>query len=102
MKTNRKKTFTVTALVLLLALVWTSAVVTKPGEYRVIKQFGKIVRVDTADSNPYGLGFKIPFIQTETSISSKLILSDLAASEVMTSDKKSMISDCFVLWRIED
>ena len=29
-------------------------------------------------------------------------ISDLPASDVMTSDKKSMISDCFVLWRIED
>ena len=29
-------------------------------------------------------------------------MSDLPASDVMTSDKKSMISDCFVLWKISD
>ena len=102
MKANSKKAYIITLLVLVLALAGMSAVVTKPGEYRVIKQFGKIVRVDTSDSNPYGLGWKIPIIQSETVITSKLILSDLAASDVMTSDKKSMISDCFVLWRIED
>ena len=41
-------------------------------------------------------------MQSETTISSKVTLSDLPASDVMTSDKKSMISDCFVLWRIDD
>ena len=85
-----------------LILFNASTVITRPGEYRVVRQFGRIVRVDTVDSHPYGLGFKIPFIQTDTPISSKLMLYDLAPSDVMTSDKKSMISDCFVLWRIED
>ena len=101
MKTTKKLTI-LGIILLLLILMGMATVVTKPGEYRVIKQFGKIVRVDTADSHPYGLGFKIPFIQSETVITSKLILSDLAASDVMTSDKKSMISDCFVLWKIEN
>ena len=68
----------------------------------MIIQFGKIVRVEENDGSSYGLSWKIPFIQSETVISSKVILSDLPASDVMTSDKKSMISDCFVLWRIDD
>lgn len=89
-------------IIILLLLSLSSAVVTKPGEYRVIKQFGKIVRVEENDGSTYGLSWKIPFIQTETVISSKMQLSDLPASDVMTSDKKSMISDCFVLWKIED
>ncbi len=103
MSKSLKKTILAVILVLLAAIVFRSAtVITRPGEYRVIRQFGKIVRVDTTESHPYGLGFKIPFIQTDTSISRKLMLYDLAASDVMTSDKKSMISDCFVLWRIDD
>lgn len=101
MKTKSKVLF-VFVLFFVIILINLSTVVTRPGEYRVIRQFGKIIRVDTVDSHPYGLGFKVPFIQTETRISSKLILSDLAASDVMTSDKKSMISDCFVLWKIDD
>lgn len=76
--------------------------VTKPGEYRVIKQFGKIVRVEENDGSSYGVSFKIPVIQSETVISSKVRLSDLPASDVMISDKKSVISDCFVMWKIED
>ena len=89
-------------LLLVLFLFNSAVVVTKPGEYRVIKQFGKIVRVETNDGSTAGISFKVPFLQTETSITSKVIISDLAASDVMTSDKKSMISDCFVLWKIED
>lgn len=102
MKTTKGKALLVFLLFLLCVLINMATVITRPGEYRVIRQFGKIIRVDTVDSHPYGLGFKVPFIQTETPISSKLILSDLAASDVMTSDKKSMISDCFVLWKIND
>lgn len=100
--TGRKIIVTVVVILLALILFRSATVITKPGEYRVIRQFGRIVRVDTMEDHPYGLGFKIPFIQSDTSISKKLMLYDLAASDVMTSDKKSMISDCFVLWRIED
>ena len=101
-KTAKKITLAIIIVFAALILFNASTVVTRPGEYRVVRQFGKIVRVDTVDSHAYGLGFKIPFIQSDTAINSKLMLYDLAASDVMTSDKKSMISDCFVLWRIED
>lgn len=98
----KKKTTLILIIVAAFILLSSSMVITKPGEYRVIKQFGKIVRVEENDGSSYGLSWKIPFIQTETSISAKVQLSDLPPSDVMTSDKKSMISDCFVMWKIED
>ena len=98
----KKKVLLIPVIVLAAVLFFSSIVVTKPGEYKVIKQFGKIISVKENDGSTYGLSFKIPFVQSETTISSKITLSDLPASDVMTSDKKSMISDCFVLWRIED
>ena len=98
----KKKIIVIPVVVILVVLLLSSLVVTRPGEYRVIKQFGKIVRVEQNDGSSYGVSWKLPFVQTETVISSKTQISDLAASDVMTSDKKSMISDCFVLWRIED
>lgn len=97
-----KKIFIIPCVVIAFALLLSAMVVTKPGEYRVIKQFGKIVRVEENDGSNYGVSWRIPFVQSETVISAKVQLSDLPASDVMTSDKKSMISDCFVLWRIED
>lgn len=98
----KKKAIIIPCAIIAFVLLMSAMVVTKPGEYRVIKQFGKIVRVEENDGSSYGLSWKLPFIQSETVISSKVILSDLPASDVMTSDKKSMISDCFVLWKIED
>jgi len=98
----KKKILIIPIAVIAFVLLLSSLVVTKPGEYKVIKQFGKIVRVEENDGTSYGLSFKIPFVQSESTISSKVTLSDLPASDVMTSDKKSMISDCFVLWRIDD
>lgn len=75
-----------------------SMVVTYPNEYAVIKQFGKIVSVREEP----GLSFKIPFIQKVGKIEKEVLLYDLAVSDVMTKDKKSMIADCFVLWEITD
>ena len=98
----KKKYIVLPCIALVMVLGISATVITKPGEYRVIKQFGKIVRVEQNDGSDNGISWKIPLIQTETAISSKIQLSDLPASDVMTSDKKSMISDCFVLWKISD
>ena len=98
----KKKLIIIPCVIIALGVLLSSFVVTKPGEYRVIKQFGRIVHVFENDGTSYGVNFKIPFIQSETVISSKLRLSDLPVSDVMTSDKKSMIADCFVMWKIED
>lgn len=81
-----------------LILVSSSLVVTYPNEYTVIKQFG---RIESIRQTP-GLSMKIPFIQTAEKIEKETLLYDLAVSDVMTKDKKSMIADCFVLWQIED
>lgn len=73
-------------------------VVTYPNEYTVIKQFGKIVNIRQTP----GLSMKIPVVQTAEKIENEVLLYDLAVSDVMTKDKKSMIADCFVLWKIDD
>lgn len=85
-------------ILLLVVLLSNSMVVTKQNEYTVIKQFGAVVRV----VNEAGLGFKIPFAQTTQTIPNTLMLYDLEVSDVITSDKKSMIADCFVTWRVTD
>ncbi|MBR5508594.1 MAG: protease modulator HflC, partial [Lachnospiraceae bacterium] len=73
------------------------AIVTYPNEFAVVKQFGKIISIRETP----GLSFKIPIIQTSEKIKNTVLLYDLAVSDVMTKDKKSMIADCFVLWRID-
>lgn len=83
----KKKYIVLPCIALAMVLGISATVITKPGEYRVIKQFGKIVRVEQNDGSDNGISWKIPLIQTETAISSKIQLSDLPASDVMTSDK---------------
>ncbi len=97
---KKKSHLIIAAFVLLAAIVLaeSSFVVTYPNEYTIIKQFGKI---ESVRREP-GLSFKVPFIQTAETIQNEVLLYDLAVSDVMTKDKKSMIADCFVLWRIED
>ena len=97
-KTKGKKWIFVVLLIALLALGGSCTVVTYPNEYAVVKQFGKIVSVK---EDP-GLSVKVPFIQHVEKIEKEVLLYDLAVSDVMTKDKKSMIADCFVLWEIND
>ena len=49
-----------------------------------------------------GLSLKTPFVQSTSTLPKTEMLYDLAASDVITSDKKSMVADSFVLWRIVD
>jgi len=90
------------AIFIILAGIWMVAesamVVTYPNEFTIIKQFGKIVDI----REEAGLSFKVPIIQTSEKIENEVLLYDLAVSDVMTKDKKSMIADCFALWRIAD
>lgn len=97
-KTRGKKGIVIVCLLLILLVGGSSMVVTYPDEYAVIKQFGKIVDVK---ENP-GLSVRLPFIQHVDKIEKEVLLYDLAVSDVMTKDKKSMIADCFVLWEIND
>lgn len=87
--------------VILFAVVVTlgsSAVVTQENEYTLIRQFGKVDRViDEA-----GLSFKIPFVESVYKLPKEMLLYDLAPSDVITGDKKTMICDCYVLWEITD
>lgn len=73
-------------------------VVCKEDEYKLVRQFGKVDRTIT-DS---GLFFKIPFIETVDTVPKKILLYDLPVSDVITSDKKTMIVDCYVLWQVTD
>ncbi|MDD6491418.1 MAG: protease modulator HflC [Firmicutes bacterium] len=97
---KKKFGFAIPIVIIVVAflLLGSSVVVTYPNEYTVIKQFGKI---ESIRKTP-GLSMKIPFIQTAEKIQNEVLIYDLAVSDVMTKDKKSMIADCFVLWRIED
>ena len=98
MKKTFGKAFAVIILFAALFLGFSSLVITKENEYKVIRQFGKIDHVQTEA----GVSFKIPFIQTESSLPKQILMYDLSPSDVITKDKKTMITDSYVLWQITD
>lgn len=86
-------------LSLLFAILFFSSIYTlKENEFGLIKEFGKVVETNAEA----GLYFKKPFIQSVMKLPKEEQLYDLASSDVITSDKKSMIADCYVVWQISD
>lgn len=99
MGNKRKKTIIVLcALIAALILFQMVTYTTQENEYTVVKQFGKISSVNASA----GLRVKIPFIQAVNSIPKSMQFYDLPKSDVITSDKKSMIADAYVLWKVTD
>ena len=84
--------------VVAIIVLGNSMVVTKQNQFKLIRQFGRVQRVVTQS----GLSFKIPFVESVDTIPKELLLYDLPASDVITSDKKTMILDSYVLWHVTD
>jgi membrane protease subunit HflC len=97
---KKKITGTLIVIILLAAVVilGNSLYTVHQKEYVAVRQFGKIVKVE---SDP-GLKMITPFIQTTQRISAATKIYDIPASDVITKDKKSMITDTYVLWKVVD
>jgi len=93
-----KRTALIIVLFAALIIGVSSIVVTQENEYSLIRQFGKVDHV-VEDA---GISFKIPFIQTVDTLPKQTLLYDLSPSDVITSDKKTMICDSYILWHITD
>ena len=93
------KRITITIIALFVLIIGASCiVVTNENEYSLIRQFGKIDHV----VSQAGVSFKIPFIQSVDTLPKQTLLYDLSPSDVITSDKKTMICDSYILWHITD
>ncbi|MGM0903406.1 MAG: protease modulator HflC [Bacillota bacterium] len=88
----------IVVLLVLLVFIFNNLFVVKEGEYKVIRQFGEVVRID---SEP-GLSYKIPFIQNVTSLPKYQMTYDVSQAEINTRDKKRILIDNYAIWRIED
>ncbi len=79
-------------------LLFSSIVITYKNEYKLIRAFGKVDRVISEE----GISFKIPFIEQADTVPKEVLIYDLPISEVITSEKKTMVADVYVLWRVEE
>ncbi|HIR87987.1 MAG TPA: protease modulator HflC [Candidatus Fimimorpha faecalis] len=92
------KIIAVIAVIAVVMTVVSSTFITKEDEYKLIRQFGKVDRV----VSEAGIGFKMPFVEEIDTLPKQILLYDLPASDVITKDKKTMIADSYVLWKIVD
>ena len=93
------KTIILSILTIFIILVGTSFFGYNTKNHNVlILQFGEVVDTKTQT----GIYFKIPIVQKAKSIYVGEQLYDVPSSEVITSDKKSMIANCYVTWQITD
>ena len=70
----------------------------KETEYACIKRFSKIREI----KNESGLYLKIPFIESKQTLPKTKMLYDLKPSDVLTSDKKALVVDTYLIWRITE
>ena len=85
-------------LFIFVMLLLSSTYVIKTNQFAVIKQFGKIMEIK---SEP-GLYLKVPVIQNVQKVDKIKRLYDVAKSDVITKDKKSLISDSYVVYKVND
>ncbi|MTD29593.1 protease modulator HflC [Planomicrobium sp. YIM 101495] len=86
--------------VLLIAaiLVLVNIYVVKENEYRVVRQFGEVVKIQEQP----GIKMKVPFIQSTTTIPKYQMTYDVSEAEINTRDKKRIIIDNYAVWRVTD
>jgi membrane protease subunit HflC len=93
------KRFMIILAILVVIVIWTTVFTVDVTEQAVILQFGRPVRTIT---DP-GLNFKLPApFQNAIFFDSRLLEYDVPPAEVLSKDKKTLIIDNYVRWRIDD
>ncbi|KUP05573.1 tail fiber protein [Bacillus coahuilensis p1.1.43] len=90
--------FFLLGLVIILVILFQSLFVVKEGEFKVVRQFGQIVNI----VDEPGLSYKIPFIQSVTTLPKYQMTYDVNEAEINTKDKKRILIDNYAVWKIEN
>ena len=99
------KNIIVAILVILGVLASGSLFVVKEGTRAIVIQFGKVQKDSGTDITKVfapGLYFKVPFIDTVRHLDARVQTLDDAPDRFVTSEKKDLIVDSYVKWRIDD
>ncbi|ROR32032.1 protease modulator HflC [Inmirania thermothiophila] len=88
----------VAAVLALVATVWFAAFTVDERERAILFQLGEIVRTDFSP----GLHFKIPVVQNVRKFDARIQTLDAKPERFLTVEKKNVIVDAFVKWRIRD
>ncbi|MBU3023592.1 protease modulator HflC [Aestuariibacter sp. A3R04] len=99
------KNLLIAVVVLFAVLLSGSLFVVSEGERAIVIQFGKVQRDDaTGDTRVFapGLHFKYPFIDTVRRLDARIQTLDDAPDRFVTAEKKDLIVDSYVKWKIND
>ncbi len=98
------KSFSVIAFVIVALLGFSSVFVVSEGQKAIVIQFGKVQR--DADGNTDvkgpGLHFKLPVLEQVRTIDARIQTLDDAPDRFVTAEKKDLIVDSFIKWRVND
>ena len=93
-----KSAILLTVIFAVLIILIGNVYVVKENEYKVVRQFGEVVKYE----NEPGLNMKIPFIQSVTTLPKNLMTYEMTQEEINTLDKKRIIIDNYAVWRVTD
>ncbi|NQZ87154.1 MAG: protease modulator HflC [Colwellia sp.] len=99
------KNFIIATIALILVLTVSSVFIVFEGQRGIVFEFSKIKRdADSGQMKVYepGLHFKVPFINTVRKLDARIQTLDETPDRFVTSEKKDLIVDSFVKWRIVD
>ena len=95
-----KKIITVIAVIAVIVIICGASCfyTVRENQYACVVRFSKIIDVQDGA----GLHLKVPFVDSVRYFPKTILIYDIAPSEVLTKDKKSMTVDSYVLWKIND
>lgn len=98
------KNFAIALIVVFVILGFGSIFVVKEGSKGIVIQFGKVKRDANEQTIVYepGLHFKLPFLDRVKQLDARVQTLDDAPDRFVTSEKKDLIVDSYVKWRIND
>ncbi|SDI68630.1 protease FtsH subunit HflC [Ferrimonas sediminum] len=98
------KPISIGAIVVILFLGLSSLFVVSEGERGIVKRFGKIAKDAEGVTLVYepGIHFKVPLIDTVLRLNARILTLDAPADRFVTSEKKDLMVDSYVKWRIID
>jgi len=93
------KVYAIVVILLLAAIGLANSLYTvDQTRFAIVLQFGEPKEVKTEP----GLHLKVPFIQNVIYLDNRLMEYDVGTTIIYTRDKKNMVVDAFVRWRIDD
>jgi len=91
-------------IIVVLVALYASLFVVQEGERGIVLRFGKVLR--DSENKPQvfepGLHFKIPFLETVKTLDARIQTMDNQADRFVTKEKKDLIVDSYIKWRISD